>query len=567
MLIRGGAIALLASLIAVSACKGSIGDPTGGGAGSSDDGDGCVGCTPEGLEIAQSSRFPRLSHSQWENTVQDLFKLPAASGQSAGFAPDPLSGKLFDNNVVTLEVNSALWADYQRAAEEIATQVTGDDALLSNIVPAALPTEPLEKRDAFLQSFVKRAYRRPVAEAELTRIATVFDQGATHYPAMDPFTAGVRMTIEAVLQSPHFLYRAELATSEQDLVALTDYELASRLSYALWNSMPDDELFAAADRGDLSSADTLGVEIDRLLADERTSQTFRRFFDQLGHGEEYEQLDKSDSLYPTFSTETALGLREELGKFVSHVVDGGGGLSELLLDRTTFVTANTAEIYGIDPSTLSFDASGFAQVELDSSQRAGLLTRAGFLAWRGTSAQPDTILRGVYVAKSVICTPLGDPPDEAAGAMFGDEVTNRQRVEALTGPGTCGASCHGQVINPLGFAFEHYGAAGEWRDMDSGQSIDSTATFNLDGVDASYANAVELSALIAKSPSAHQCFANAWIEFALGRDLVVEDIGFSELVADESVAGAPIRDVLRALLLSDVFRYRRTDPEIGQVGP
>ena len=331
--------------------------------------------------------------------------------------------------------------------------------------------------------------------------------------------------------------------------------------------MPDDELFAAADRGDLSSADTLGIEIDRLLADERTTQTFRRFFDQLGHGEEYPQLDKSDSLYPTFTTETALGLREELGKFVSHVVDGGGGLAELLLDRTTFVTANTAEIYGIDPSTLNFDASGFAQVELDSSQRAGLLTRAGFLAWRGTSAQPDTILRGVYVAKSVTCTLLGDPPDEAAGAEFGDEVTNRQRVEALTGPGTCGASCHGQVINPLGFAFEHYGAAGEWRDVDNGQPIDATGTFNFDGVDASYANAVELSALIAKSPSAHQCFANAWIEFALGRDLVAEDIGFSELVADESVAGAPIRDVLRALLLSDVFRYRRTDPEIGQVGP
>jgi hypothetical protein len=103
--------------------------------------------------------------------------------------------------------------------------------------------------------------------------------------------------------------------------------------------------------------------------------------------------------------------------------------------------------------------------------------------------------------------------------------------------------------------------------MDSGLPIDASATFNLDGVDASYANAVELSALIAKSRSAHQCFASSWIEFALGRDLVPEDLGFSELVADESVAGAPIRDVLRALLLSDVFRYRRTDPEVGQVGP
>ncbi len=227
-----------------------------------------------------------------------------------------------------------------------------------------------------------------------------------------------------------------------------------------------------------------------------------------------------------------------------------------------------AELYGIDPSTLTFDENGYAQVSLDPAQRAGLLTRSGFLAWRGTPAQPDTILRGVFVAKHVLCASLGDPPDEAAGATFGDQATNRERVEALTGPGTCGASCHGTVINPLGYAFENYGAAGEWRELENSLPINASASYSFGAEPQAYDNAVELSELIASSASAHRCFASSWIEFTLARDIAPEDEGLAEIVGDDSLAGASVRDMLRGLLSSDAFRYRRTDaPASEEVQP
>jgi hypothetical protein len=563
MLKRSGAI-VLSSLLALS-CKGSLGDPDGDGPGGDD---GCDNCTPSGLQVAESTRFPRLSHGQWENTVRDLFGLPTPTGFSSGFSPDALGGKKFDNNTDTMSVNSTLWADYQRAAEDVAALVTGDPALLANIAPATLPTDPVARRDAFLESFLARAFRRPAPDAEVARFAAVFDEGATHYPDTDPFTSGVRLTIEAVLQAPFFLYRPELGASDEDLVPLDDWEMASKLSYTLWGTMPDQALFEAAGRGDLTKTDSLAEQVDRMLADPRASETFRHFFDQVGHGDEYPMLDKSDSLYPDVLPETGAELREELARFVSHVIDSDGGFSELVTSRTTFVTPSIARIYGIDPATLTFDEDGFAEVELDPTKRAGLLTLAGFLAWRGTPAQPDTILRGVYLSEYVVCASVGDPPDEAIGQTLGEGMTNRERVENLTGPGTCGASCHGTVINPLGYAYEHYGAAGEWRDVDNGFPIDSSASFTFDGEAKSYTNAVELAGLIAESKSAHKCFAKSWIEFTMGRDLVSEDDGLTELLGEESHAGASVREMLRALLVSDAFRYRlaRSGAE-GEVNP
>jgi hypothetical protein len=174
----------------------------------------------------------------------------------------------------------------------------------------------------------------------------------------------------------------------------------------------------------------------------------------------------------------------------------------------------------------------------------------------------------VYLSEYIVCASVGDPPDEAIGQTLGEGMTNRERVENLTGPGTCGASCHGTVINPLGYAFEHYGAAGEWRDVDNGFPIDSSASFSFDGETKSYTNAVELSDFVAASKSAHKCFAKSWIEFTMGRDLVSEDVGLTELIGDESHAGASVREMLRALLVSDAFRYRlaRSAAE-GEVNP
>src|SRR5207249_857233 len=147
-------------------------------------------------------------------------------------------------------------------------------------------------------------------------------------------------------------------------------------------------------------------------------------------------------------------MRAELGKFTQDVFERKGGLRELLTSTTTFVTPRLAAIYGLAPDSLPApDADGLSRVELDPTERAGLLTRAGCLAWKGKESQPNTIQRGVFVVRKIICQQLGNPPVEAQRATLGNQPTNRERVDALTGPGTCGAGCHGRYINPAGFAF------------------------------------------------------------------------------------------------------------------
>lgn len=560
-----GSALLLAGAVAMSiaACTGNIGDPNDG---TPDDG-GCVGCTPEGIQVAQSTRFPRISHRQWENTVVDLFELSGPTNLSETFADDPLGGKAFDNNSASLEVTPNLWADYQEAAEDVAEMVTTDPGLLAKIIPADLPAEMPDRARAWVEEFGLRAWRRPLTPSEIASVAALFDQAGAHYPEMDPFVGGVRLALELFLQSPHFVYRVELSDQVEgnDLVPLSEWELASRLSYTLWDTMPDPELFRAAEAGELTTDAGLETQIERMLGSDRAKSTIRSFFAQLNQSDQYVNLTKSTTTYPDFDAAVGEDMRQELLKFVEHVAfEEGGGLRELLTSRVTFVTPRLAEIYGIDPSTLEFDESGFAQVELDGAQRSGILTRAGFLAWKGTESQPDTILRGVFVNRRFICSELGEPPDEAMGAELGDEQTNRERVDALTGPGTCGATCHGAKINPIGFAFEHYGALGEWRDLDNGQQIDASATFPFEEGEATYANAVELSNVLADSSQAHACFARFWLEFTLGRDLVPQDSSLVDFLEEESHAGGSVRDVLTALLTSPAFRYRLTTKETDQ---
>jgi len=557
--LRSTLLVLGSCALLLAACKGSIGDPEDGG-GPDGDGDGCVGCTPSGITVVDSTRFPRMSHAQWENTVQDLFKLSAPVGLSSAFAPDPLGGKAFDNNTASLQVTQNLWGDYQVAAETIAATVTSDATLLANIVPADLPSEPAAKQQAWLERFGKQAWRRPLTAAEVDSLKALFAQGTTHYPELDAFTAGVRVTIEELLQSPHFVYRPELGSDADDnsLIALTDWELASRLSYTLWNTMPDPLLFEAAESGDLVTDVGLTDQVERLLASEKATTTMQLFFDQLNDAEQYLAIDKATELYPDFDPAIGADMREELSRFVTYtVLEQNGNLKDLLTSRTAFVTQELADIYGVDTSTLTFDADGFAQAELDPAQRSGMLTRAGFLAFKGTLSQPDTILRGVFVNRRFICTELQDPPDEAADAQLGDEVTNRQKVEALTGAGTCGASCHGSFINPVGYAFENYGALGEWRELDSGIAIDASSKFPFEDGEQTFSNAVELSEVLADSPQVHACFSRFWIEYVMARDIVkVDDDALIELVGEASIAGAPVREVLTTLLTSDAFRYR-----------
>ena len=246
-----------------------------------------------------ADRFPRLTHAQWEATVQDLFQLTEPAGLSAGFTPDPQLGR-FDNNIARLATSSGLWRDYQNAAESIAGRVVTDPELYGKLVPDPSATDARQ----FVTSFGLRAFRRPLKDAEVDRYVELFNSAAAVFPTLDPFAAGVRQTIAGMLQSPFFLYRTELSTTKVGIgMPLDSYEVASRMSYLFWNSMPDDELFDAAKSGKLLDAEGVREEASRLFDDARTKAQFRRFHFQAFKVSQYADLDKNTTMFPNWRKE------------------------------------------------------------------------------------------------------------------------------------------------------------------------------------------------------------------------------------------------------------------------
>lgn len=533
---------------------------------------GCVGvlddgpASPQGFECASgcteiapsSSRFPRLSHAQWERTVQDLLRLPDASELSSTFPPDAPRG-LFTNDGAELFVSGDLRTEYQRAAERLAESVATDPAALARILPADLPASPDTARArAFLEGFGHRAYRRALSTAELDVFAALFARGPELYPDDEPFVAGVRLTIEAMLQSPFFVYRAELGVAEADApIALSSDELASRLSYALWGTMPDDDLFAAAADGALDDAETLDAEVTRMLEDPRAEDMLVLYHEQLLSVGRYADVTRSDTLFPEFSNAVRPAMADEVRLFVRDVFEDDGGVRDLFTARFTYANAQLAAIY--DLPGVSGDA--MQRVSLEGTDRAGLLTMAGFLATNSSSTDSDPIHRGVFVNHRILCAPLPAPPMMVPPLPPEDMTmprTLRERITLHTGAGTCGASCHGTMINPIGFAFEHFDAIGAHRDEErNGLPIDSADAYSFQGQLREYADAVELSSIIAEQRMTHACYAEHLLQFVHGRAPVEDDVGLLRHVTNASLRErASLRELIRILVTSPAFAQR-----------
>lgn len=540
-----GAAALL-----LAGCTGSLGDAEEGG-----------GPVPPGLpadaaeaQVAERSMFPRLSHAQWENTVRDLLRLDDRPGLSASFTTDPLGG-VFDNNEAALLVTPGLWSDYQRAAEELAAMVAGDPGKLDRLVPADLPAEPGARAQAFVERFGERVFRRPLTAGERDSFLALFDRGKELFEGEDPFVAGVRAAIEAFLQSPQFVYRVELGAgpAKGGLIPLSGYEIATKLAYLLWNTMPSDELLAAAKAGELSTHEAVRAYAEGMLEDPRAREVVGAFHRQLYDYEHYHDLNKDQALYPEFVPAMGDDMQREAELFVEHIVfKQEGGLTDLLTARTAFVNENLAAVYGVEGQF----SNEFKQVELDEAERSGLLTRLGFLASKATARQPDSIHRGVFVNLRILCASLPPPPDNATGLPPGERATNRERVEAHTGKGTCGEACHGTIINPAGFAFEHYDAIGKYRTTDNGMPVNAADVYRLGEGPKSYADGVEFSQLLAESSEAHACYARRWVEFAHGREVGAKDKGLIKELGEASRGGASTKELILQIVSSTSFLAR-----------
>ncbi|HKU44826.1 MAG TPA: DUF1592 domain-containing protein, partial [Polyangiales bacterium] len=412
-----------------------------------------------------SSGFLRLSHRQWAASVRDLLALDALPDVS-GFSNDAPTGTSFDNNGGALVVSAALETDYEAAAEKQAADLVANSARLAKVAPAGWTGDA----ESFVKSFGERALRRPLSAAEVTSYAALWKRGPEFFPGADAKLAGVQITLPAFLLSPAFLYRVEIGKgSKNGVIDLTDYEIASRLSYMLWDSLPDAQLMAAAKAGELHDASKLAAQARRLLADPRAGEKLDEFHRQLL------ELRRYDSLHPAGLPDTiGASMRKETERFVHDVtVDQNGGLEQLLTASYSFVNKDLAAVYGL---TGTF-GSELTRVELNPMQRAGLLTQAGFLTYKSGDTAP--ILRGVFVNQKILCAELPPPPVFTPPKLMGE--TRRERVNSITGEGTCGANCHARVINPAGYPLEYFDDAGRYRTQDNGHAIDGSASYPFRG--------------------------------------------------------------------------------------
>lgn len=412
-------------------------------------------------------------------------------------------------------------------------------------------------RDQFLASFGRRGYRRALGAADVQALTTLFEAGATDSRG---FEGGVRLVVEGVLQSPHFLYHVLDADEPGDdgLRPLSPYALANRLSYLLWNSMPDDTLLDAAESGELETPEGMEREARRMI-DERPEAARAGTASFLRQWLELDRLvgmERDETLFPDFTP----ALAEDLGESVLRTA--GEALWESEQSFTTLLTGDSAWVNGsvaplFDVSTP--DGGAWAQVSLDPEERSGLLTHPGLLAALSKPNQSDPVIRGKFVRENLLCEPLKPPPANVATIPPDPRpgATTRERfAEHSEDPGC--QVCHEQM-DPIGFGLEHYDALGQFRLEDEGLAVDARGEIvGSNDAAGTFEGGLELSSMLADSNAARDCMALQYFRFAVGR---VETEGDSCSVAKTmnrfEVEGGSFVELLVAIVRSDTFRFEQ----------
>jgi hypothetical protein len=576
---RRRGIAVLTVLL-LSSCAGNVDTPDRAGSGTTGSGDsppagmggaggmtapmpgGGPGAVPAAGIIASSpgpsSRLVRLSHTQWENTVRDLLRLPAPSGLADQFISDTFT-TTFDNSGGAAEVGPQLWGNYRRAADELGKRVARDASLLAALVPKDALGDADGKARAFIVGFGRRAYRRPLTDVEINQYVSLFKRGPELVASNDAFADGVELVVATMLQSPHFLYRVEMGTGPVvgGKILLSDYEIASRLSYALNNTMPDDALFALAEGKQLHTNAAVYGEAKRLLNSPGGRAAVRDMYDQLFREIDPSELARDVMRFPAFVPGMGRDMKRESELFVEEAVFANeGGLGELLTAPYTFVNSRLAALYGV-PAPAGTD---FAKVNLDATQRGGLYTQIGFLAKNANDDQTQPILRGVHLNRHVLCVAVPPPPPnvDTKAPPVTPAMTTRQHFEQLTSAAEC-QGCHGALINPLGFAFENYDSLGRFRTTEGNFPVDAAAAYPFREGKKTFNNAVELMKIIAASDEANTCYARNLFAYFYGREPVQSAPADQALIAElarRSRQGASVKSMILDLVATDAFIHR-----------
>ena len=504
--------------------------------------------------VSPPRRLRRLSNREYNNVVRDL--LGDASQPAKRFLTDSYQNG-YDNGSAGLAVQSDQVIGYQEAAEALAANIVATrlPSLLYGCDPNTQGAAPC--LEAFLGGFVARAYRRPPTATELQRLRDVYQAGAQ---PMGGLSAGIQIVLEVILQSPQFLYREELGALDAvpvagDDVSLTDYEIASELSFLLTGSIPDGPLWAAVASGNFHTTADFQRETTRLLGTPGARDTLRAFLHQWMATDRLSGLTKYPEVYPTFSRAMATSMATELDQFFDSVLwQGSASLHELLMSNQSFADPTLGALYGV-----AIAGPGFQPVLLDPTIRSGVLSRAGYLAVHADVDSSGPVPRGVFVMNAILCAPPPPPPPNVPPVVTARDpslqtLTTRQRFSNHAKTPAC-AGCHDR-IDGIGFGFEAYDGIGAYRAAEHGNAVDSSGTIIGTGeIDGPFRGLTELGTKLVASHHLLDCFARQAYRYAMGQ-VEGPDEPIQALTAGFS-SDARMTGVLLAIVSNPIFAARR----------
>lgn len=486
-----------------------------------------------------------LTRLQYRSTVADLFD---GLQVNTGAFPPENEVLRFRTNASDHRATSLLVEAHMLAAEEVSAAIAAE-------LPRRLPCEADARETCgleYIRELAPRVFRRPLQTAEAATFEMLFRE---QLPLLG-LARSTALVVEALLQSPQFLYRLDFEGAALDDASgfeLTGYETASRLSYFLWNSMPDAQLFDASAMGELSTRAQVEAQARRMVDDPRARKTIDDFHEQwLGLARLSSVARRAPGL-----AERELGesFRTSLALYLDHTFwQEGASFDALMRSETVFVNPALATLLGVQAPA----ADGFVPTRLTDGARSGLLTQPGLLSLLAHSDQSSPIVRGVFVREEILCQPPPPPPPSIDQTVPDPDpnATTRERFRVHTVDPAC-ASCH-SLIDPIGLGFENYDHLGRYRKEENGLPVDasgSVVAVREASIEGPFTGAVQLATRLAKSEQARTCLATQWYRYASGR--VEEPVDRCSIAqALEMFEGGDMKELLIGIAASDAFRFR-----------
>ena len=511
----------------------------------------------EGGGAAQDAQLRRLTHSQYNHTVRDL--LGDQTGPAMQFPPEDFVNG-FLNQSRGQSISPLLEEAYSNAAEKLARSAfRGGDT--HGLIPCK-PSADCGKR--FVREFGRKAFRRPLEPAEQQRYESLL--------VKEPdFLKGAQLVVEAMLQSPNFLFWTNTASDRK----LKAWATASRLSYSLWDTMPDAGLFAAAERGELATRVGVEKQVRRMLADPRAHESLDEFVSQWLRFDRLTTASKNRRKFPYFTRETANAMITEARTFVSDLVWNDGNFMDLFTANYGYVSPELARIYGVPAPARDFERVAFPA----NSERAGILGQGLFLASTAKPEDSSPTARGLFVREQFLCQHVPDPPPgvntNLPPVTEAKPQTNRDRMSEHTTNASC-ATCH-KLMDAVGFGLEKFDAVGARREQmvlefrkkkDEDEDEDGkhpipkriiTLPLNTNAYVAGIPNSdfsspQQLGAVLANSPACQECIVKQYFRFQAGRSETAADRPLIQFVTDDfRNSGFRFKELILSLVLGREF--------------